>query len=36
MNHKDGEDRVYKAVEYHKTHLKIAKEIGDLAGVGRA
>ena len=25
-----------KAIEYHEKHLKIAKEIGDRAGEGRA
>ena len=36
MSHKDGHDRVYKAIEYHEKDLKIAKEIGDRAGEGRA
>ncbi|XP_067046747.1 tetratricopeptide repeat protein 28-like [Acropora muricata] len=36
MSDKDGHDRVYKAIEYHEKDLKIAKEIGDRAGEGRA
>ena len=36
MSDKDGHDRVYKAIQYHEKHLKIAKEIGDRAGEGRA
>ena len=36
MNDKDGDDRAYKAVEFHEKHLKVAKEIGDGAGEGRA
>ena len=29
MNHKDGDERVYKAIEYHERHLTNAKEIRD-------
>ncbi|XP_074611125.1 uncharacterized protein LOC141865723 [Acropora palmata] len=36
MSDKDGHERVYKAIQYHEKHLKIAKEIGDRAGEGRA
>ena len=36
MSDKDGHERVYKAIQYHEKHLKIAKEIGDRAGEGGA
>ena len=36
MNHKDGDDRVYKAIKYHERSLTNTKEIGDRAGEGRA
>ena len=36
MNHKDGDDGLYKAIEYHEKHLTNAKEIGDRAGEGQA
>ena len=36
MNVKDGVDRVYNATEYHEKYLKIAQEISDRAGEGRA
>ena len=38
MNDKDGapDDGVSKDIEYHKKHLKIAKQIGDRDGEGRA
>ena len=36
MNDKDGVKRVYNAIEYHERYLKIAKEISDRAGEGRA
>ena len=36
MNNKNGDHRVYKDLEYHEKHLKIAKEIGDWAGEGGA
>ena len=36
MNHKDGDDRVYKAIEHLARHLTNAKESGDRTGEGQA